>query len=367
MPPVNILIKPASSLCNMRCKYCFYADVSENRETRSYGMMTLDTLEQLVKRTFAYATGYAGFAFQGGEPTLVGLDFYKKLLELQETYNTKHIRVFNSIQTNGYAIDAEWAEFFAKHQFLVGLSMDGTKEAHDSLRLDASGNGTFDRIRKTAELFAKKGVQFNILCVVNNFVARYPQKVYEQLKKYKYMQFIPCLDAFDQTPTAYSLTPERYATFLRQTFDLYYRDFMSGNYVSVRNFDNYVNILMGRPPESCAMNGCCTCYFVVEGDGSVYPCDFYVLDEWKLGNIFDKTLDEMIRSEPAQEFVEQSKYVSEACKSCRYYRICRGGCRREREPFVDGHPGLNRHCKCYTAFFDNSIPKLMEIARHLTN
>ncbi|MBR6748777.1 MAG: anaerobic sulfatase maturase [Clostridia bacterium] len=362
MPPVNLLIKPASALCNMRCRYCFYADVSENRESRSLGMMSLETLEQTVRRAFEYADGFAGFAFQGGEPTLAGLPFFEALLAFQKKYNTKNIPVHNSIQTNGYLIDEQWAKFFADNHFLVGLSIDGTKEAHDSLRLDAAGEPTFDRAVRAAQLLRAHRVEFNILCVVSNFVARHPLRVYEQLKPYGFLQFIACLDGFDGEKAPWSLTNDRYAAFLRQTFELYHRDFLQGRYVSIRNFDNYIRILMGNSPENCAMNGQCTCYCVVEGDGSVYPCDFYVLDEWKLGTVADNSLSEMIGSGTAARFVDGSRYVSEECRSCRYLRLCRGGCRREREPFTDGKPSLNRLCPAFRTFFDAELPKMLEIA-----
>lgn len=365
MPPLNLLIKPASSLCNMRCKYCFYGDVSERRSFDSFGMMSENTLETLVKRAFEYADDRLCFAFQGGEPTLAGIDFYRKLIDLEKQYNTKNIAVSNSIQTNGYLIDDEWAEFFAKNGFLVGLSLDGTKEAHDSIRIDAAGKGTFDRVSAAAAVLEKHHVEFNILCVVNNFVARYPKKVYENLKKYRYLQFIACLDPFDGEKQIYSLKEDRYASFLKQTFDLYYRDIMSGNYVSIRNFDNYINILMGKHPESCAMSGFCTCYGVVEGDGSVYPCDFYVLDQWKLGNVNQNSIEEMLSSTTAKHFVEASLQVSQSCRACRYYPLCRGGCRRDREPFEGDMPPLNRHCKAYREFFEYSIDRMLEIAKAL--
>lgn len=365
MPSVNLLIKPASSLCNMRCKYCFYADVSENRAFRSFGMMSEETLELTVKAAFEYASGFAGFAFQGGEPMLAGLDFYKKLITLQEKYNTKKIKVFNSIQTNGTLVNEEWAEFFARHSFLVGLSIDGTRETHNALRVDAGGNGTYEKASAAAEILMRHGADFNILCVVNNFVARYPQKVYRELKKYRYLQFIPCLDGFDGEKHAFSLTEDRYGMFLKQIFDLYYADFMKNDYVSIRNFDNYIQMMRGRPPEACAMNGYCTCYFVIEGDGSVYPCDFYVLDEWRLGNVKNESFREMISSDTAKQFVDGSKYISEECRNCLYYALCRGGCRRDREPFVQGNPGINKHCKSYKAFFEYSLPKMKQIVRRL--
>ncbi len=366
MSSINLLIKPASSLCNLRCKYCFYNDVAENRQVHSYAMMDEATLECLVKRAFEYSLDLAGFIFQGGEPTLAGLDFYKKLIELINKYNVNNVKVTKSIQTNGYLINDEWAKFFFDNDFLVGLSIDGTKQAHDSLRVDANGKGTFERVSATARLFERYGVRFNVLCVVNNFVARHPKKVYEQLKKYRYIQLIACLDAFDGAKQVYSLSEERYGEFLKQIFDAYYSDLMNGNYVSIRNFDNYVNIMLNHPPESCAMNGACTCYGVVEGDGSVYPCDFYVLDKWKLGNVHDNGFKEMLHGDVAKEFVLASVTVPEECKACKYYFLCRGGCRRERQVLGDNSIGKNIHCTAYKAFFEYSTDKLWEIARNIS-
>lgn len=349
----------------MRCKYCFYSDVSESRSIPSYGIMTEDTLEALTKKVFDSAEEAAGFLFQGGEPTLAGLPFYEKLIELQKKYNTRGIPIQNSTQTNGYAINDEWASFFAKNGFLVGLSIDGTRDTHNSLRVDACGKGTYDKVMNAARLFEKYGVEFNILCVVNNFVARYPRKVYNELKRFKYLQFIPCLDPFDGEKQQFSLTTERYASFLCATFDEYFRDFMAGNYISIRNFDNYVRIFMGYPPENCAMCGRCTCYFVAEGDGSIYPCDFYVLDEWRLGSINEASFEELIETDKAKEFVAASEHVSEKCRSCRYFPLCRGGCRRDREPFSDGHPSLNRLCSAYEKFFAYTHERMAEMARVL--
>jgi uncharacterized protein len=349
----------------MRCKYCFYADITDNREVRSYGIMSEQTLENLIKKAFEYASGSATFAFQGGEPTLAGLNFYRKLLEFQKKYNVKNIPVQNAIQTNGYTIDEDWARFLAENKFLVGLSLDGTRDIHDSLRVDAAGKGTFSRVEKTARLFQKHGVEFNILCVVNNFIARSPKKVYDSLKKYGFIQFIPCLDSFDGEKKVFSLTPERYTEFLKVTFNEYYKDFCAGKPTSVRNFDNYIGMLLGRPPENCAMAGVCTCYTVIEGDGSVFPCDFYVLDEWKLGNINESSFEELICGDMAKKFVGVSTYRNEECKECYWYPLCRGGCRREREPIIDGTPSLNRFCECYKKFFDTCYPKMEEIAARI--
>ena len=363
MPPINLLIKPASSLCNMRCKYCFYADVASHRDVGSYGIMDTKLLEELVKKALDEAEGFCGFAFQGGEPTLAGLDFYKTLIELEKKYNKKRLPIHNAIQTNGYVINDDWARFFTDNNFLVGLSLDGNRELHDSMRLDANGNGTYNRVVRAAETFDKYNVQYNILCVVNNLVARHPQKVYNSLRRYGYLQFIPCLDGFDREVRDYSLDPKRYANFLKFTFDNYYSDFRSGHYVSVRNFDNYIMMLSGRPPEACGMTGQCTCYFVVEGDGGVYPCDFYVVDRYRLGSIAENSFAELRESEPARRFVDESKHIDKDCRECEWYPLCRGGCRRNREPFVGGLPAKNIYCEAYREFFDYAYPRLCELAR----
>lgn len=369
MPPVNILIKPASSLCNMRCKYCFYRDVSQCRDTDSFGIMKRDTLDELVRSVFEYAEGSAVFSFQGGEPTLAGLDFYKELISLEKKYNKKGIQVSNSLQTNGYIIDKEWAKFFAENNFLIGLSLDGDAEIHNENRIDANGKGTYNRVTRAAELFRAHGVQFNILCVVNNMVARYPRRVYNALKKYGFIQFIACLDPFDGETSDFSLSAERYRSFLTETFREYYKDFLSGRYVSVRNFDNYLSILMRRPPESCAMQGFCTCYLVAEGDGSIYPCDFYVLDEWRLGVLGEASLSEMLLSERAKEFVNISRNRPSECYFCKYFSLCRGGCRRECEPIPTPCTSLpkNRFCEAYKGFFDECYGEMLDMAERIAS
>lgn len=364
MPPITMLIKPASGLCNMRCKYCFYADVVSKREIKSYGMMSEETLEKLTRKALDYADGSCTFAFQGGEPTLAGLDFYKKLIEFQKRYNNKNVPVFNSIQTNGYSLNDDFAKFLGENKFLVGLSLDGNKAIHNRYRIDAQGEGTYNNVIKAAALLDKYKVDYNILCVVNKDIARNPAAVYNSLKKFKYLQFIPCIDGFDEAESEFSLTAKEYGHFLKETFALYYKDFKNGNYVSVRNFDNYISVLLGYKAENCAMNGTCSCYFLIEGDGSTFPCDFYVLDKWKLGNINTDSFQRMIKSEQAKQFVETSSYISPKCQECKWYSICKGGCRRDREPFSDGKPGLNKYCESYIYLFENCYQRMLSIAKH---
>jgi len=365
MPNQAILIKPASGGCNMNCKYCFYYDVTSNREVENYGFMTLETLEMIVKKALDYTTDYVTFIFQGGEPTLVGLNFYKKFIEFVNQYNTKKIKVTYAIQTNGYKIDDNWARFFHSHQFLVGLSMDGPKSIHDLNRLDHKHIGTFRKVKLTADLFTKHQVAFNILSVVNRAVAKHPIKVYNFFKKngYAYLQFIPCLDEFGTTPgqAKHSLTPEDYGNFLCQIFDLWYEDFMKKNYTSIRFFDNLIQIILGYPPESCDMVGTCSINTVIEADGSVYPCDFYVLDQWKIGNILEDTFEEIKSHKNGQQFIHDSLTLHDTCKTCDFFPICRNGCRRHRE-LGGTQLGLNYFCVAYKKFYPYAYPRLQEVA-----
>lgn len=369
MPPLTTLIKPASGNCNLRCKYCFYYDVMNSREVKNYGIMSEETLETLVKNAFDFAEGLVTFAFQGGEPTLATLDFYRKLIELEKKYNKKNIKVNNALQTNGMVINDEWAKFFHDNEFLIGLSLDGYKEIHNFYRVDANGEGSFNRVLKTAKIFDKYNVMYNVLCVVNKHIAKHGTKVYNFYKKqgFKFLQFIPCLDEigeeFGQNP--YSLTPKDYEVFLKTLFDLWYDDFVNGNRISIRMFDNILQIILGYEPESCDMTGHCSVSSVIEADGSVYPCDFYVLDEWKLGNVNDSSFEEILSSEKGKQFIMESINTDPNCKECEFYRICRGGCKRHKEPKIDGKYTKNYFCSAYKEFYKYTLPRFMEIARNI--
>ena len=366
MPPLNFLIKPASGNCNIRCRYCFYHDVAENRGVSSYGMMSDETLEALIEKALATADGSCSFGFQGGEPTLAGFDFFRKVVALQKQYNRKGLRISNAIQTNGMVLDAEWAAFLAENHFLVGLSLDGTKEIHDANRLDPAGKGTFNRVLRTAQLLTAKKVEFNILTVVTRQSARHIDRIYGFFRRsgLNWLQFIPCLDPLgeERGSNPYSLTPEAYAKFLKTLFDLWYRDVKAGNFIYIRYFENLVGMAMGYPPESCGLSGRCVIQNVVEADGSGYPCDFYALDEWKLGNIRTDSIPGMMKSPAAQKFLAAPLDIPEKCRSCRHYAICRGGCRRDREPMRGDTLPLNYFCPAYEEFFDYAMPRLQELA-----
>ena len=368
MRNIDLLIKPSSGMCNMNCKYCFYADVGACRDVKNYGFMSEATQENIVKKAFLEAEEYCAFGFQGGEPTLAGLDFYQRQIELEKKYNRNNIYVANSIQTNGYAVDEAWARFFAENHFLVGLSLDGPREINDLLRKDRKGGGSYDRIMNTVRLFDEYGVQYNILTVVSKPVAKNAKKVYRFFKQhnFRYLQFNECIDPFQGDKGAYALTAGDYAKFLKEIFDEYYKDFKANDYVSIRNLDNYVRMVYGERPESCGMCGHCTPYFLIEANGDVFPCDFYVLDRYYMGNINEKTYAALYGAENIRRFVEESKYVREECRACKWYKICRGGCKRYREPFTDGKPGLNKLCRAFREFFDYSYARMEDMVRTLS-
>ncbi len=331
----SVLIKPASSACNLRCRYCFYADVSDSRAVKNYGNMTADTAHTLIDKAYAASRGgTVSFAFQGGEPTLAGLDFFKDFTTYAAGTCPKGTTLAYSIQTNGTLLTDEWCTFLKEHGFLVGLSMDGHKKEHDFCRVDAKGEGTFTTVMEAAKRLRAHKVDFNILTVLTKPLARHPQQLMAFYKKndFKFVQIIPCLDPLENAGGDYSLTPELYASFLKTFFRLWVEEFRKGNYISVRLFDNLVRMAAGQPPEQCGMLGQCQCQFVAEADGSLYPCDFYVLDDYRLGFVQESTFEEMMKSPGMEKFLNDSKAtVNPMCKDCWVQPICGGGCRRYRD------------------------------------
>lgn len=366
MPALSLLIKPASGNCNMRCRYCFYADELDNREIRSYGKMSVDTMHTIVDKAMEYGDYECTIAFQGGEPTLAGLDFYRDLVAYVTAHeNPKKLKIHYALQTNGYLINEEWAAFLGENHFLVGVSLDGLKEIHDRYRLDAAGKGTYQRVISAIRLLEKHQVEYNILTVVTAATARNGQKIYNYFKKnhFGYQQYIECLDPIGEEPGQheYSLTPEKYGEFLKSMFDAWYLDMRSGTYVYNRYFENLMMIMAGQQPESCNMRGVCGKQWVFEADGSVYPCDFYALDQWCLGNINKNSFEEMDQKRDELGFIQRSMRQQEDCQKCRWFGLCRNGCRRNREPVTAEHTNRNYFCKSYQMFFEYAYPRLEEI------
>lgn len=387
MPAASILIKPSSANCNIDCKYCFYKCLSSNREEYSKGFMSEEVLKQLIIQAIDYADDYLAFAFQGGEPTLAGVDFFQKAVELQKKYNTKNLTIENTIQTNGILIDEKWAQFLSENHFLVGLSLDGPKKIHDLYRKDVKGAPTFEKVMRAAGLFDKYKVDYNILSVITDDSAKKASYLYHFYKRngFGYVQLIPCMDETGRNlrnqkcggPDAadaidgrfpaggsYGVEPRNYGKFLCEIFDLWYEDFCNGYQMDIRMFSNLAQMAAGFEAEECGMNGHCSCYFVVEGDGSVYPCDFYCMDEWRLGSVEAKFAD-MLHTQKAEMFVASSEPLAEKCKCCQYISLCRGGCRRWREPFADGKPGQNYLCEAYEMFFAHTWERIERLGQYI--
>ncbi len=354
MPPLSIMIKPASSLCNMRCEYCFYHDVTDHRDIKSFGLMSEETAENLIRKALDFANGESiAFAFQGGEPTIRGLDFFEFFCQKVKELNFKNSQIYYGLQTNGTLINEDWAEFFKDNNFLIGLSLDGDFE-NNGFRIDNKGQNAFYKTLKAADVFTKYGVDFNILTVLTGKCAENIDSILRFFKKrnFKYLQFIPCLRPFgDKTESQLYMTVEQYKHFLIHGFNAYVKDYVRDDYTSIRYFDNLVHLYLGNPTEQCGMCGHCMHQFVAEGNGNIYPCDFYCTDEWLLGNINTPTenFDTLAHSDKAINFLKESLAVNEECKKCKYYPVCRGGgCKRSRED--------RDYCQSYKAFFDACLP-----------
>ncbi len=369
MPPLYMLIKPASGQCNLRCRYCFYRDLTEKREVASYGIMEVSTLEQVIRKTLETAEGACTFAYQGGEPTLAGLSFFKESVRLQNLYNRRGITVHNALQTNGMLLNHEWAHFLAENRFLVGVSLDGTSRIHDEWRRDGTGEGTFTQVMQGIRCLRQAKAEFNILTVLHAGNARRIREIYRYFKaqSFRHLQFIPCLDPLGDTPGGepYSLTPAAYGECLCTLFDLWYADLCAGEEVHIRHFENYVEMLLGYPPESCGMSGVCGMQYVVEADGAVYPCDFYVTDRYRLGNLCTDSFADLDRVRAENRFVTESTVSDPACRDCFCRALCRGGCKRYREPRIGDALQRNLYCESYRRFFAYAGDRLEYLARRI--
>ncbi len=328
---ISVMIKPASASCNLRCRYCFYADVSEQREVQSYGIMKEETMRELIRRVGEYlaGSGTANISFQGGEPTLAGLPYFRSFVREFENY--PDVKVNYSIQTNGTLIDAEWARFFKENGFLVGVSLDGYEKNMNAFRLGADGKGVYYRVIRGIDALRREKVDFNILTVVTRELAKHPKALFDFFKdrRWPYVQLIPCLPAFDEKDDGMSLTPGEYAQFYNTFYDCWEKEARKGNLISVNLFENLAGMMQGYPPYQCGMTGRCTVQYVVESSGDVYPCDFFCLDEYCLGNLKDVSFEDMRNTPQAKAFLASSSCTKQPCSSCSFRNMCNGGCRRQ--------------------------------------
>ena len=336
--PTSLLLKPVSSDCNLRCDYCFYRRVAAIYPDRPTHLMPEDVLEAVIEQFLEMRLPQSPFCWQGGEPTLAGLDFFERVVRLQMRHGAAGQVVANSLQTNGLLLDEDWARFLRKYRFLVGLSLDGPRRYHDRYRRDAAGRGSFEKVMAAVELLRRFGVEFNILAMITPANCDHAADVYDFLLSLgvRYMQFIPCLEMLPKEsgskpglPAPYSVTVEQYGGFLTELYREWRRS-LASRPVSIRLFDGIMNLQHGREPAMCIFNETCDSYVVVEHNGDVYPCDFFVQPKWLLGNIMEEGLEGASRSERRREFALLKSKTNKTCRRCRWIEICRGGCIKDR-------------------------------------
>lgn len=362
MKHLTVMLKPASSLCNLRCKYCFYMDITSLRRISSFGIMTECTLYSVIDHIFMDLNDgdHLTLSFQGGEPMLAGLFFYQNLTRYIFKKN-RNIRIDYTLQTNGILLNDDWCIFLAKYNFLIGISLDILPESHNSVRVDALGQGTYDQVLHSISLLDKYHIEYNVLCTLTRQTAMYPAKVWAQIKHLNltYVQFTPCIGDFNSPGTStFSLTPEYFFHFYSNLFDLWYQDFAIGHYRSIKLFDDLLQLIAKRLVTSCGIGGYCQPQIVIEADGSAYPCDFYCLDQYRIGNLTSNSLRTIYENSSIASCKVRDP-LPELCSSCQYRQFCGGGCKRMQNE-IACKPG-DSFCG-YQAFLDHALRPLIKIA-----
>jgi uncharacterized protein len=362
----SLLIKPASAVCNLDCTYCFYLD----RDADPYKAlparrMTTETLERLVDTYLFYSYPNSVFAFQGGEPTLAGLPFFERLVEFQKHYGRDGQSVSNALQTNAMLLDKNWCDLFRAYQFLLGVSLDGPEELHDRYRYNKDGHGTWKRVMESVELLQKNGVEFNILCVLSQANVDRPKELYRFYRGLGIdnIQFIPLAEFDGQgNPLPFTIRPEQYGRFLCELFDVWWPERRK---VRIRLFDNIAEALAGQKPGTCTMHETCDSYVVVEYNGDVYPCDFFVEGAWKLGNVDLDSWPEIARRTRRYSFASKKTLAHPDCQVCEYQSICHGGCPKFRHGPHANFDDLDYFCTAYKMIYARSVDPLRADLRKL--
>lgn len=384
--PFQVMAKPTGPLCNLDCTYCFYLEKEKLYPGTRNWAMPEDVLETYIRRYIEWQPQQTvSFAWQGGEPTLLGISWFEKVLQLQQKY-AQGKRIENVLQTNGVTLDAAWADFLAVNDFLIGISIDGPRELHDAYRVDKGQQPTFDRVMRGIELLKAANVRFNTLTVVNRKNAHHPLEIFQFLKQIGsgFMQFIPAVERTAAQPspdglvllgperklaqvTKWSVEPEVFGSFLCAIFDEWVRNDVGKYFVQL--FDVTLELWLGMPPSLCVFSETCGNALALEHQGDLYSCDHYVYPENKLGNIMDDPLASLAANEKQRDFGRAKRDSLPAfCRECDVRFACNGECPKHR--FVstpDGEPGLNYLCPAYKKFFHHVAPYMEFMARELLN
>lgn len=351
------MAKPASSRCNLQCRYCFYLDKTQQP------VMSDATLEAFVRQQIDAQPGDdVQFAWQGGEPTLCGLDFFRRAVALQQRYAGEK-RIYNAFQTNGVLLNDEWCRFFNEHNWLVGISLDGTAELHDAFRISRSGNSTHHKVVRAIECLKKHEVEFNLLVVVNRLNGAQPQSLYRYLRGLgtPFLQFIPLLEMNDHhQPDEYSVTAKAWGEFLCGVFDVWVREDIGRVFVQL--FDSTLGVWNGFSSQMCSLSKTCGHAFALESNGDVYQCDHYVYPSYRLGNIHHVTLKDINGRAEAVAFGQYKQTsLAQECHACAVLRLCNGDCPKHRDA-----GRKSALCEGYRAFFVYTSPH-MKVMRDLIN
>lgn len=325
--------------------------------------MSPEVLDTLVSNYMQTKQPVYSFAWQGGEPSIMGLDFFKEAVRLQRLYAPEGAAIGNGFQTNAILIDDAFAEFFAQYNFLLGVSLDGPEHIHNRYRMDHAAKGTFKRVMNGIDALKRAGVDFNILVLVSKSNVRKAKEVYNFLvdNGFYHHQYIPCVEYKDpDTPLPFAITGEEWGEFLCGIFDQWYPDDIRK--VSVRYFDSIIYQQVERTPNICHMGRNCCQYLVVEYDGRIYPCDFFVTPELEIGNIADTNFEQALSKQVYQSFGKQKTKWNNSCKACKYLQVCSGDCLKHRMLTPEAPPHtLSVLCKGWKMFFDHTYDTFREI------
>lgn len=381
----HIMAKPTGPLCNLDCKYCFYLEKEHLYPNTKKWVMSSAVLEEYTRNYIdSQDSDTVTFAWQGGEPTLLGVGYFERIVELQAKHSQGK-QILNVMQTNGTLLDDEWGDFLSRHKVLVGLSIDGPSEIHDFYRVDKGSAGTFDRVMRGLEVLKKYKVEFNTLTVVNRHNSVFPVEIYRFLKEIgsRYMQFIPIVERRAAAPTdkgliliqpayegttevtEWSVEPHAYGEFLSRIFDEWIKRDVGSYYV--QHFDVALESWMGLEPSLCVFSKTCGSALALEHSGDLYSCDHFVYPENRLGNIVETPLQVLVNS-PEQQAFGNAKLESlpRMCRDCSVRFACNGECPKHRfTKTPDGEQGLNYLCAGYKYFFNHIDPYMRFMAQEL--
>jgi len=369
--PISVLVKLVSADCNLGCRYCFYLPKAQLYPESRVHRMSPEVLEALVAQQMRLAARFPGapatFCWQGGEPTLAGLDFYRRVVALQQQHGESGQVVGNALQTNGLLIDDEWAAFLAEYNFLVGVSLDGPEAVHDHYRRGASGAGSHAQVMRAIERLRARGVEFNILTMVTPVSAGRADEVWDFFMAHdlRFLQFIPCAERDVTGRIAdYSVAPEAFGRFLCRLFDRWIAEGWRHTYV--RMFNDLLAVAAGEESPSCTFKERCGDYVVVEFNGDVYACDFFVQPDCCLGNLCDTPLERLAAGSRFRALSDRKADLGVACVRCEWLRLCHGGCPKYRMLENGEVSAPDYWCAAYRMLFAHSREPLARIVGHVS-